>query len=221
MRKLRADCIDLTGQAINRISVLGSLGVGGNDTEWWCECHCGKFFRARGRRLREARIRSCGCVPWREPSNKTHGEGRFSKNHSVEYDLWCGIKNRTSNLKVNGARNYAGRGIGMYQPWRESFPMFLEYLGRRPSREYSIGRIDNDKGYEPGNVEWQTLEQQANNKRSNRFVEVDGERHTIAQWSRILGVKAATLYAVYDDVRIQKKIRERLAFVMSITTAAA
>lgn len=38
-------------------------------------------------------------------------------------------------------------------------------MGFKPSPEHSIDRIDNDRGYEPGNVRWATRLEQGNNKR--------------------------------------------------------
>jgi hypothetical protein len=46
-----------------------------------------------------------------------------------------------------------------------AFEKFLAEIGPRPGRNYSVDRIDNYRGYEPGNVRWATSEAQAANKR--------------------------------------------------------
>ena len=75
------------------------------------------------------------------------------------------MKQRCLNPKGKSWRNYGGRGIEVCDRWLESFETFLADVGPRPGPEYSLGRKDNDGDYEPGNVEWQTMKQQANNRR--------------------------------------------------------
>ena len=84
------------------------------------------------------------------------------------YHVWSSIKARCFNKNHHAYPHYGGRGITMHGPWAESFPSFLEGVGERPSDDLSIDRIDNDKGYEPGNVRWATRTIQAFNKRMNQ-----------------------------------------------------
>lgn len=65
---------------------------------------------------------------------------------------------------------YGARGIQVCEEWRLDFWKFFEYIGDRPGDGYSIDRINNDGNYEPGNVRWATVEQQARNKRNVMLV---------------------------------------------------
>ena len=58
----------------------------------------------------------------------------------------------------------------MCDEWLHDFAAFFEYIGKRPSMQHSLDRIDNDGNYEPGNVRWATYQEQNSNqrKRMNR-----------------------------------------------------
>jgi hypothetical protein len=77
---------------------------------------------------------------------------------------------------------------------RNGYAAFLRHIGPRPSPEHSLDRIDNARGYEPGNVRWATIYQQARNTRWNRVLEFRGERRCVAEWAEILGLRATTIY---------------------------
>lgn len=81
-----------------------------------------------------------------------------------EYSIWNAMKTRC--LNPNGLRyhRYGARGITVCDRWLHSFKNFYEDMGARPSDKYSLNRIDNNGNYEPGNVEWATITEQALNK---------------------------------------------------------
>lgn len=96
----------------------------------------------------------------------------ITKEKKEEYYLrktWRLIKFRTQNKTSNSYKNYGARGIKMFGAWIEDYNAFskyvLETLGDRPE-EASIDRIDNDKGYEPGNIRWATASEQGQNRRT-------------------------------------------------------
>ena len=80
------------------------------------------------------------------------------------------MKVRATNPNQLSWKNYGGRGIGVCEKWAKSFPDFLADVGRRPSLKHCLERLDNNRGYEPGNVGWATREAQNFNKRTNRLV---------------------------------------------------
>jgi hypothetical protein len=89
---------------------------------------------------------------------------------------------------------YIDRGITVCSEWVDDFQAFLAHLGERPSRNHSIDRIDNDKGYVPGNVRWATREVQQNNKSSNRTVEYCGAKMNLSQACRLAGLNVQTVF---------------------------
>ena len=71
---------------------------------------------------------------------------------------------RVRGNKEKDHRLYTARGITVCERWKQ-FEHFLEDMGERPSRRYSIDRENNDGNYEPVNCHWATRCQQAQNTR--------------------------------------------------------
>ena len=82
-----------------------------------------------------------------------------------EYRAWANAKNRCTNPKNQSYKDYGARGIAMAPIFMGSFKTFFEEVGVKPSAEHSLDRIDNSKGYEPGNLRWATRTQQNRNSR--------------------------------------------------------
>ena len=65
---------------------------------------------------------------------------------------------------------------------------FYEDIGPRPSPHHSLGRVDNEGHYGPGNCRWEDSAQQNTNKRSNRRLTHKGISMTLGQWARETGI---------------------------------
>lgn len=175
------------GQRFGRLTVE-SISTG----RITCVCVCGgKKDVAKAHWLLKGKIRSCGCL---RPAvlrarNTTHGLSKCA-----EYQIWAGIIQRCTNPRRNSYASYGGRGITICERWRSSFESFLSDVGGRPSPELTIDRIDNNKGYQPGNVHWATNAEQGTNKRTNRRVTIGDKSQTISQWAREKGFCPYTLY---------------------------
>jgi hypothetical protein len=150
----------------------------------------------------------CGAPEARSPSRfppgrnvhcqnckRVPGMGRTSEGSPLKpvYNTWLRMKDRCLNKAHTNYARYGGRGITICKQWLDSFDAFYAYIGPKPSPEHSIGRIDNDGNYEPGNVEWQTTKQQNSNYSRNRFLTYCGVTMTITQWADRLGIHHVSL----------------------------
>ena len=120
--------------------------------------------------------------------NATHGQRR-----TPEYKAWCNMKVRCNNPRGFGYENYGGRGIKVCDRWSASFQAFLDDMGRRPSANHSLDRVDVNGDYEPANCKWSTRHEQMANTTRNRFVVVGGQRIIVAEAARRLGVTVNTV----------------------------
>lgn len=107
------------------------------------------------------------------------------------YMIWGNIKNRCNNPNNPAYANYGGRGIKVCERW-QIFANFYEDVGENPGK-MTLDRIDNDGDYSPDNCRWATRKQQANNRRTNRLVTIDGMTRTLAEWIEASPIKSSTV----------------------------
>jgi len=180
---------DLTGNRYGSFLVIGITKVVSNDgfrrTLQICRCDCGNIRTIEASVLRRGKQKSCGCY-----RNDVYGMG-----NTAEYNAWYGAKQRCYDHKHNYYRDYGGRGITMSSEWRASFLTFLADMGFKHSPQHSLERINNNKGYSKDNCKWVTRIEQHSNTRANVYVTAFGERFTVAEWGRRLGVSCACVHA--------------------------
>jgi len=112
-----------------------------------------------------------------------HGFSRLK-----EYKVWGGMIDRCENPKNPSYKNYGERGITVCGRWRNSFVLFYEDMGPRPSVKHSLDRIDNNGSYYPDNCRWATQTEQCNNTRYNVRITIKGRTETLSDWCRILNL---------------------------------
>ncbi len=193
---------NIAGVRFDRLLAIGYVGNRKGCALWLCECDCGREIVVLCNSLTRGNTKSCGCLSREKSAAIARIIGSKNKRHGLhntpEYRAWASMKERCENPKCRNYANYGGRGISVCQRWRDSFEAFHEDVGDRLSPKHTIERINNAHGYEPGNCRWATMDEQANNKRTNRLIECDGVTRTVADWSRTTGLSTACIRGRLD-----------------------
>jgi len=108
----------------------------------------------------------------------THGLAR-----THEWNAWMSMKRRVlyECASNRSSKYYIDKGIKIHPEWVDNFEDFLGHIGKAPSKEHTVGRIDGNKDYVPGNVRWETYEEQNRNKSDNVIVEWLGRQMTLVE----------------------------------------
>lgn len=123
-----------------------------------------------------------------------------------QYARWKAMNARCHDEQATGFDRYGGRGIHVCSEWRAgdspedshaSFSRFLQYVESLPRQrgQVQLDRIDNDRGYEPGNLRWASVKRNARNKSSNNVVTINGDEMTVAEAAEKAGLPYHTFWA--------------------------
>lgn len=189
---------DITGERFGRLVVLKRApdhvqASGRHRVRWLCQCDCGNQTVANGDTLKAGGQVSCGCYN-RERARETHLT--HGESETRLYSIWLAMKRRCDAPNTTHYADYGGRGICVCEEWRGSYENFRSWAVESGYDDtLSIDRVDTNGNYTPENCRWVGSVVQANNRRSNRRVTMQGETHTVTEWARILGKNPKTVFS--------------------------
>lgn len=143
---------------------------------------------------------------------------------AVEYSALKNAIDRCTRQNHPQYDDYGGRGIEVHPDFMcpvHGFTIFLAEVGRKRDPSLTLDRLDNSRGYEPGNVAWVSRRANMQNRRPNAaqakdlgwgighyltltakghlrrcpspIIERNGVRKTVKEWSQELGLSTATI----------------------------
>lgn len=137
-----------------------------------CRCSCGAeslVYVSSLKTGRSTRCNSCAKVAanskrfWKYRDAMSHDEHRIRLLNRLSSAI-----SRCSNPNNASYKHYGLRGITVYSVWVLDRVEFLKYIQTLPGwdqPELELDRIDNDGGYEPGNIRFATKAVNIGNKR--------------------------------------------------------
>lgn len=147
----------------------------------------------KGEKFTEEHKRNISESHKRNKGNVSHG-----MSYTRFYKIYDGARGRCLHKSNAGWKRYGARGIVFtwknFESFRDDmYQGYLEHLEKYGEKNTTIDRIDNDGNYTKDNCKWSTIFENGQNKSNLHYLEYNGERKTIAGWSRDIGVNQTTI----------------------------
>jgi len=148
-------------------------------------CECGNEKRLDAHKVLSGHTRSCGCLAKDLVRARQTKHGHY---YEPEHQVWRNMLKRCSDTRF---QQWYG-DIEVCRQWVSSYETFLSDVGRKPSPDATLDRIDPKGNYEPGNVRWTTRTVQSRNTK-NHNTNKTGARGV--SWSKAKNKWRAAIYA--------------------------
>lgn len=195
--------IDISNVRFGKLVTIKQVGNDAHGSKLWlCECDCGNTTIVNASDLRRGNTKSCGCL---SKDNLVKRNLKHGLKYSRLYYIHQGMKQRCLNPNNKSYKDYGAKGITVCSDWLDFENFHRWAMANGYSDKLTIDRIDCCGNYEPGNCRWVTAFRQASNKKNNHYIEWMGEKHTLAEWSRITGIESSLLrYRLKKGMELDK-----------------
>lgn len=158
---------------------------------WLFICECGNAKEMEKGNVVQGLAKSCGCVGSVKTTLKKNFIHGLSKTRI--YRIYFSMKTRCEKPNHSRYRFYGGRGIKCLWEdfdhfYQDMFASYKKHCKEAGEANTTIERIDFNGNYCKENCRWATQQEQKRNTRRNVFIEFQGKKKTISEWSRELGL---------------------------------
>lgn len=168
------------------MKILKSAGKNKNYIRlYWVQCGCGKTYITQISTIKRG-LKHCKSCSSRINGKKS---AKHNMSNSLTYRTWQSMIDRCKSHK-----HYIDNNIKVCVRWKKFIPFFQD-MGKRPSANHTIDRIDSNKNYKPSNCRWATWKEQNRNTKSNHLITFKGKTHCIAEWAEVLNFPPHVLYS--------------------------
>lgn len=147
--------LNLLGKKFGKLTVKEFAGVINNSRRWLCECECGNEKIVKVSLLTKGHTKSCGCES--HPSKSTHKSWKGYQ--EIPLDFYTTIKRNADRRNVNFDITIEYLWTILIRQEKKcalsGLPLEFGRVTRdRKGKTLSVDRIDSNKGYIEGNVQW-------------------------------------------------------------------
>lgn len=154
----------------------------------------------------ERRLRADHLVRYADPICRCSPHTKHGLSNQREFRIWQKMVARCHNPKCDNYRFYGAIGRFVCDGWRSDPAAFIRDMGKAPTLDHSIDRIDTDGSYTCGtcdhcvsisatsNCRWATKDEQARNASNNRYYTHNGQTLILKDWAKIAGIGYLTLH---------------------------
>lgn len=173
---------EYVGQRFGRLEVVCVQRKGARAVAL-CDCGAGVYVRLGN--LVAGKTRSCGCLA----KDVARARRRVP----------CGMRTRSMRALESAVRrcrvrpDYIAAGRTVDPIYIEDPTALVREIGECPPG-FTLDRIDNSRGYEPGNLRWASKIQQARNRSTTHMVDLDGQRVPAIELCERHGIPAQCFY---------------------------
>jgi len=188
-----------------KLTVIREIDKLWKNVRYRCVCNCWWECIINRNNLITWTTKSCWCIRKLKPNSLHHW-----KYWTKIYRAWTWMKNRCNNKKDVSYKLYWWRWIKCL---RNSFDEFKYDMEKWCVDWYSLDRIDVNWNYCKENCRWATPKEQANNRRTNRYITLNWTTKTMIQWEEYLWISRWTIYErlkkwlSYEESLISKKYK--------------
>lgn len=181
--------IKYKGKKFGKLTIIEEPTGTGNHSKVKTRCDCGNISERRFPGVLSGNSLSCGCIKFTA--------GRESKTNPL-YSIYRGICDRCNNRNNKDYPRYGGRGIKMI--WKNFIEFkndleksYLIHCKKYGKKNTSIERINSNKNYCKKNCKWATSKEQSLNKRTSKFLTINGITKNYCEWARQIGCSRQAL----------------------------
>jgi hypothetical protein len=182
------------GDVYGEWKVISPGSIRNEKRTWNCLCSCGTQAVVYQCHLRSGQSTRCLAHGRRIDCQRTHRS-------------WLAMLSRCLRTTHFAYHRYGGRGIVVCERWKSSYSNFVADMGYRPEGK-TLDRIDNSGNYEPSNCRWSTPREQGNNRKGNKWILYQGQKYTVPQLAKLLGIPVATMYSRVTNRKTGEKSAE-------------